>query len=90
MRLRITPALAVRGRTSGESRTARVNALELAGQRYRVAPRGTRSGSGNVRATGRGELRWRGLIEPFRSIEIADDEKPRIIKVYRALGGYQG
>jgi hypothetical protein len=37
-------------------------------------------------ATGRGELRWRGRIEPFRSTEIADYEKPRIIEAYVALG----
>jgi hypothetical protein len=43
----------------------------------------------NLRATGRGELRWRGRIEPFRATEIADDEKPRIIEAYLARWGYQ-
>jgi hypothetical protein len=38
MRLGIIPTLAVRGRTSGEWRTVPVNVLELAGQRYLVAP----------------------------------------------------
>jgi hypothetical protein len=40
MRLGIIPTLAVRARTSGEWRSVPVNVLELAGQRYLVAPRG--------------------------------------------------
>ena len=66
MRLGIIPTLAVRGRTSGEWRTVPVNVLELAGQRYLVAPRGDTQWVRNLRATGRGELRRRGRIEPFR------------------------
>jgi hypothetical protein len=34
----------------------------------------------NLRAAGRGELRRRGRIEPFRTTEIAVDEKPRILE----------
>jgi deazaflavin-dependent oxidoreductase (nitroreductase family) len=89
MRLGMIPTLAVRGRTSGEWRTVPVNVLELAGQRYLVAPRGDTQWVRNLRATGRGELRWRGRIEPFRSTEIADDEKPRIIEAYLTRWGYQ-
>jgi deazaflavin-dependent oxidoreductase (nitroreductase family) len=89
MRLGITPTLAVRGRTSGEWRTVPINVSELAGQRYLVAPRGDTQWVRNLRATGRGELRWRGRIEPFRATEIADDEKPRIIEAYLARWGYQ-
>jgi hypothetical protein len=40
MRLGVTPTLAVGGRTSGEWGTVPVNVLDLAGQRYLVAPRG--------------------------------------------------
>jgi hypothetical protein len=40
MQLGIIPTLAVRGRASGEWRMVPVNVLELAGQRYLVAPRG--------------------------------------------------
>jgi hypothetical protein len=43
----------------------------------------------NLRATGRGELRWRRGIEPFRSTEIANDEKPRIVEAYLARWGCQ-
>jgi deazaflavin-dependent oxidoreductase (nitroreductase family) len=74
MRLGIVPTLAVRGRTSGEWRTVPVNVLELAGQRYLVAPRGDTQWVRNLRAAGRGELRRRGRIEGFRATEIADDK----------------
>jgi len=57
---------------------------ELTGQRFLVAPREDTQWVRNLRATGRGELRWRGRIEPFRSTEIADYEKPRIIEAYLA------
>jgi deazaflavin-dependent oxidoreductase (nitroreductase family) len=89
MRLGMIPTLAVRGRTSGEWRTVPVNVLELDGQRYLVAPRGDTQWVRNLRATGRGELRWRGRVEPFRAIEIPDDEKPRVIAAYLARWGYQ-
>jgi hypothetical protein len=78
MRPGITPTLAVRGRSSGEWRTVPVvNVLGRAGQRYLVAPRGDTQWVRNLRATGRGELRRRGWIEPFRATEIADAEKLR-------------
>jgi len=74
MRVGIIPTLAVRGRTSGEWRTVPVNVLELDGRRYLVAPRGDTQWVRNLRATGRGELRWRGRVEPFRMTEISDNE----------------
>ena len=89
MRVGMIPTLAVRGRTSGEWRTVPVNVLELDGQRYLVAPRGDTQWVRNLRATGRGELRWRGRVEPFRAIEIPDNERPRVIEAYLARWGYQ-
>ncbi len=89
MRLGLVSTLAVRGRTTGEWRTVPVNVLELEGQRYLVAPRGDTQWVRNLRATGRGELRWRNHIEPFRAIEIPDSEKPRVIDAYLARWGYQ-
>jgi deazaflavin-dependent oxidoreductase (nitroreductase family) len=89
MRLGMIPTLAVRGRTSGEWRTVPVNVLELDGQRYLVAPRGDTQWVRNLRATGRGELRWCGRVEPFRATETPDNEKPRVIEAYLARWGYQ-
>ena len=89
MRIGMIPTLAVRGRTSGEWRTVPVNVLKLDDQRYLVAPRGDTQWVRNLRATGRGELRWRGRVEPFRATEIPDNEKLRVIEAYLARWGYQ-
>jgi hypothetical protein len=76
--------LAVRGRTSGEWRTTPVNPLRLAdGTRYLVAPRGNTQWVRNLRATGyAGELRIGRRAEPFRATEVADDDKPAILREY--------
>jgi hypothetical protein len=76
--------LYVRGRTSGEWRTTPVNPLTLRdGTRYLVAPRGTTQWVRNLRATGyTGELHVGRRIEPFVATEIADDDKPAILRAY--------
>ena len=76
--------LAVRGRSSGEWRTTPVNPLTLAdGTRYLVAPRGNTQWVRNLRADdGRGELHVGRRIEPFLATEIADDDKPAILREY--------
>ena len=75
--------LAVRGRKSGEWRTTPVNPLRLAdGTRYLVAPRGNTQWVRNLRAVGTGELRAGRKVEPFSATEIADDDKPAILRAY--------
>jgi len=76
--------LYVRGRASGEWRTTPVNPLTLRdGTRYLVAPRGTTQWVRNLRATGyNGELHVGRRIEPFVATEIADDDKPAILRAY--------
>ena len=76
--------LYVRGRASGEWRTTPVNPLTLRdGTRYLVAPRGTTQWVRNLRATGyTGELHVGRRIEPFVATEIADDDKPAILRAY--------
>ena len=74
--------LAVRGRSSGEWRTTPVNPLTLDGQRYLVAPRGNTQWVRNLRVTGEGELRLGHKAEPFTATEIADDDKPAILRAY--------
>ncbi len=74
--------LAVRGRKSGEWRTVPVNLLVLEGTRYLVAPRGTTQWVRNLRAAGDGELRLGRRIERFVATEIADAEKPPILRAY--------
>jgi deazaflavin-dependent oxidoreductase (nitroreductase family) len=74
--------LAVRGRKSGEWRTTPVNLLVIDGQRYLVAPRGHTQWVRNMRAAGGGELRLGRRTEAFRAVELADDEKPAILRAY--------
>ena len=75
--------LYVKGRKSGEWRTTPVNPLTLAdGTRYLVAPRGNTQWVRNLRAVGTGELRISRKTEPFTATEIADNDKPAILRAY--------
>jgi deazaflavin-dependent oxidoreductase (nitroreductase family) len=74
--------LAVRGRKSGQWRTVPVNLLEHGGQRYLVAPRGTTEWVRNIRASRSGELRVGSRSEPISVEELADSEKPPLLRVY--------
>ena len=75
--------LYVRGRTSGEWRSNPLNPLTFDGTRYLVAPRGNTQWVRNLRAAGgAGELRVGRRAEPFRATEIADDDKPPVLRAY--------
>jgi deazaflavin-dependent oxidoreductase (nitroreductase family) len=83
--LRGSRILAVRGRKSGEWRTTPVNVLHLDGARYLVAPRGETQWARNIRAAGGGELRLGSKREEFRITELADAEKPAVLRAYLKL-----
>jgi deazaflavin-dependent oxidoreductase (nitroreductase family) len=74
--------LAVRGRKTGEWRTTPVNLMTLDGQRYLVAPRGHTQWVRNMRAAGGGELRLGRRAEEFRAVELADADKPAVLREY--------
>jgi deazaflavin-dependent oxidoreductase (nitroreductase family) len=74
--------LAVRGRSSGEWRTVPVNLLTIDGERYLVAPRGHTQWVRNMRAAGGGELRLGRGVEAFTVEELADADKPAILREY--------
>ncbi|GAA2737626.1 nitroreductase/quinone reductase family protein [Actinocorallia aurantiaca] len=75
--------VAVRGRKSGEWRTNPVNPLTVDGERYLVAPRGHTQWVRNLRAAGgHGELRLGRKSTPFGAVELADEEKPDILRAY--------
>jgi deazaflavin-dependent oxidoreductase (nitroreductase family) len=75
--------LAVRGRRSGEWRTVPVNLLTHEGERYLVAPRGHTQWVRNLRAAGgAGELRVGRRVEAFTADELADDDKPAVLRAY--------
>jgi deazaflavin-dependent oxidoreductase (nitroreductase family) len=74
--------LTVKGRRSGERRTTPVNPLTFGGARYLVAPRGSTHWARNLRAVGEGELSRGRRKEAIRVTEVADAEKPPILRVY--------
>ena len=74
--------LEVRGRKSGEPRRTPVNPLTLDGTRYLVAPRGHTQWVRNLRAQGEGRLLRGRRAEEFSASEVADEEKPAILRAY--------
>jgi deazaflavin-dependent oxidoreductase (nitroreductase family) len=74
--------LYVRGRTSGEWRHTPVNLLTHDGERYLVAPRGHTQWVRNLRVAGTGELRVGRRIERFVPTELADADKPAVLRAY--------
>src|ERR1700737_3538561 len=74
--------LAVRGRKTGQWRRVPVNLLVYQGDQYLVAPRGTTEGVRNLRASGEGELRVGRRGGRFKATELADSEKPEILRAY--------
>ena len=74
--------LEVRGRKSGEPRQTPVNLLTFDGTRYLVAPRGHTQWVRNLRARGEGRLLLGRRAEPFTATELADDDKPPLLRAY--------
>jgi deazaflavin-dependent oxidoreductase (nitroreductase family) len=74
--------LYVRGRTSGEWRSTPVNLLTLDGDRFLVAPRGQTQWVRNLRVAGGGELRVGRRAERFTASELADEDKPPVLRAY--------
>ena len=74
--------LRVVGRRSGQVRTTVVNLLEVDGQRYLVAPRGTTEWVRNLRAAGTGELAVGRRTERFRADELDDADKVEVLRAY--------
>lgn len=74
--------LYVRGRTSGQWRSNPVNVLTHDGRRYLVAPRGHTQWVRNLRVAGGGELRVGSKIERFTATELADEQKPDVLRAY--------
>jgi deazaflavin-dependent oxidoreductase (nitroreductase family) len=74
--------LRVRGRKSGEWRSAPVNLLTYEGKQYLVAPRGLTQWVRNLREAGEGELLLGTRVHRFRAHETSDDQKVPILRAY--------
>jgi deazaflavin-dependent oxidoreductase (nitroreductase family) len=87
-RLGIVPILAVRGRRSGKLQTVPLGKpLELGGARYLVSGRGNTHWVRNLRAAGRGELRFHGGTEVFRAYEVTGPQREEVVRAYRKARG---
>jgi deazaflavin-dependent oxidoreductase (nitroreductase family) len=76
--------LEVQGRKTGEWRRTPVNLLHHDGGDYLVAPRGHTQWVKNLRASGRGRLLVGRRTETFSALELADDDKPALLRAYLA------
>jgi deazaflavin-dependent oxidoreductase (nitroreductase family) len=74
--------LEVRGRATGEPRRTPVNPLAFEGARYLVSPRGDTQWVRNLRAHSEGRLLRGRRAEKFAAAEIADEDKPPILREY--------
>jgi deazaflavin-dependent oxidoreductase (nitroreductase family) len=74
--------LEVKGRRSGEWRQTPVNVMRYQDDEYLVAPRGQTQWVKNLRASGQGRLRVGRRTQQFSAIELADDEKPALLRAY--------
>jgi deazaflavin-dependent oxidoreductase (nitroreductase family) len=87
-RLGGTLVLTVAGRASGQPRAVPLGRpFDLGGVRYLVGGGGETQWVRNLRAAGRGQLRFHGLTTPFRAIEIEGSERDRIVASYRTKQG---
>jgi deazaflavin-dependent oxidoreductase (nitroreductase family) len=86
LRLGIAPGymrlLEVRGRKSGKLFTTPVNLLEFEGRLMLVAARGETAWARNARAAGRVTLRRGASAKSLRVRELADADKPEVIKAF--------
>ena len=74
--------LRVRGRKSGEWHNHPVNLLTYERKQYLVAPRGLTQWVRNIRVAGGGELVLGTKVQPFKAVEISDEEKIPILRAY--------
>src|SRR5919204_4058765 len=74
--------LEVQGRKSGAWRRTPVNLLRYQDADYLVAPRGHTQWVKNLRARGQGRLHVGRRTQTFRAVELADDDKPALLRAY--------
>ena len=84
VRLKGASVLSVQGRKTGEWRSMPVNPLTFGGQRYLVAPRGETEWVRNIRVSRTARLTHGGKTETVRVEEVADRDKPPILRAYLA------
>lgn len=81
------PALTVQGRRTGRLITIPLAPFDYQGTRYLVGGRGETQWVRNLRAAGRGLLRYHGAPKAFRAVELQGSERDRVVVAYRDLMG---
>ena len=81
--------LSVVGRTSGQWRSTPVNPIRVGGERYLVSPRGHTQWVRNIRISGAGRLAAGRRSEAIAVEEIADADKPPILRAYLAAWAWE-
>ena len=81
--------LSVQGRQTAEWHSTPVNPLTFSGQRYLVAPRGETHWVRNIRVSREARLTLGHRTETVRVEEIADGEKPPILRAYLKEWGWE-
>jgi deazaflavin-dependent oxidoreductase (nitroreductase family) len=84
-----TRVLRVRGRKTGKRRAVVINLLTVDGVDYVVSPRGNTQWARNVRAAGEVEVGQRWRSARARVSEVADDDKPELLRRYLARWYWQ-
>jgi deazaflavin-dependent oxidoreductase (nitroreductase family) len=79
--------LEVRGRRTGKPRRTPVKVLEVDGERYLVSLNGSSGWVCNLRARSAARLRFGRRVEEVVATEVADPEKPPVVRAYRRLRG---
>ncbi len=74
--------LQVPGRKTGEIHETPVNLLTYDGQTYLLAPRGITQWVRNLRVAKEGALRLGRHTQRFHALELADADKPDILRAY--------
>ncbi|MFF7451700.1 MULTISPECIES: nitroreductase family deazaflavin-dependent oxidoreductase [unclassified Streptomyces] len=81
--------MSVRGRKSGKMQRIPVNPHTYDGAQYLVSARGHSQWVRNMRVAGGGELRVGRKVRQFTAVELADDEKPAILRTYLEKWGWE-
>ncbi|MGW6457234.1 nitroreductase family deazaflavin-dependent oxidoreductase [Streptomyces sp. NPDC055078] len=84
-----TAELSVLGRTSGEWRSIPVNPLPYEGGPYLISARGHSQWVRNLRAAGGGRLKLGRRVQQFTAVELSDEEKPALLRVYLERWGWE-
>ena len=84
MRSGIVAVLDVPGRKSGDSRPVTLIPWDVDGTRYLLSQYGETDWVRNLRAAGRGTLRWKGHTATYIAIEVDGAERDRVVAAFVA------